>query len=103
VLRILPQEAYVGQLDPSTFPRHLEIPTEDEMRIATARALLPPPSAVLNLREIEVRLLACYFPRRNFLSILKIEIHQKLAQSVLSQTAWAYYRSAGDDEHSPSR
>jgi L-lactate dehydrogenase (cytochrome) len=54
--------------------------SEEEKRIAEARALLPHPSAVLNLDDIE-----------------------RLAETVLSATAWAYYSSAGDDEVSKCR
>lgn len=71
----LPPEAYIGSIDPATVPRSSQEPTEEEKRIEKARAALPSPSAVLNLREIE-----------------------GLAETVLSATAWGYYRSAGDDE-----
>ncbi|KAF8760162.1 Xylitol dehydrogenase [Rhizoctonia solani] len=52
-----------------------EIEVEEE-RIANARAKLPPLSHVLNLNEFE-----------------------ELAETVLSKTAWSYYRSAADDEY----
>ncbi|KAJ1311535.1 hypothetical protein OPQ81_010019 [Rhizoctonia solani] len=58
-------------------PAQLTQLTAEELRIREARAALPPPEAAINLADIE-----------------------KLAQTVLSQTAWAYYRSAGDDEFS---
>ncbi|KAI0065880.1 hypothetical protein BV25DRAFT_1913308 [Artomyces pyxidatus] len=73
-LASLPPEAHLGSIDPLTVPRTATEPTAEEKRIAEARAKLPPPSAVLNLVEIE-----------------------GLAKSVLSATAWAYYRSTGDD------
>ncbi|THH13281.1 hypothetical protein EW146_g6914 [Bondarzewia mesenterica] len=65
----LPPEAYIGPIDPATVPKVNKKPTEEEKRIAKARAALPPPEAALNLREIE-----------------------ELAKTVLSTTAWGYYR-----------
>lgn len=50
----LPPEAYIGSIDPATVPRSSHEPTEEEKQIEKARAALPSPSAVLNLREIEV-------------------------------------------------
>ncbi|KAG8814621.1 Cytochrome b2, mitochondrial precursor [Serendipita sp. 399] len=74
-LDTFPDLIRVGFVDPDTLPRLLLEPTAEETRIAEARANLPPPSAALNLDDIEA-----------------------LAQGVLSATAWAYYSSAGDDE-----
>ncbi|TDL29519.1 hypothetical protein BD410DRAFT_811129 [Rickenella mellea] len=74
-LASLPPEAHIGPVDPRTIPESKDEPTEEDKRIAKAVENLPPPEAALNLRDIE-----------------------KLAESVLTSTAWAYYRSAGDDE-----
>lgn len=74
-LSTLPPHAHVGTVDPSTVPKHITQLTQEEIRIQRARAALPPPDAAINLADIE-----------------------KLAKTVLNQTAWAYYRSAGDDE-----
>lgn len=74
-LSTLPPEAHVGTVDPTTLPKHITQLTQEEIRIQRARAALPPPDAAINLADIE-----------------------KLAKTVLNQTAWAYYRSAGDDE-----
>lgn len=74
---MLPQGSHIGSLDPATVPKDLTGPSEEDIRIAEARAKLPPPSAVLNLVEME-----------------------ELAKSVLTSTAWGYYRSAGDDDNS---
>ncbi|KAI0050189.1 hypothetical protein FA95DRAFT_658966 [Auriscalpium vulgare] len=76
-LASLPPSAHIGSIDPATVPRTSREPSPEERRIAKAREALPPPAAVLNLLEIET-----------------------LAKGVLSSTAWAYYRSAGDDENS---
>jgi len=74
-LATLPRSACIGPIDLTTVPRIMYEPTAEEKRIAEARDALPHPRSVLNLSEIE-----------------------KLAQGVLSKAAWAYYRSAGDDE-----
>lgn len=74
-LSALPPTARVGTVDPATLPAQLTQLTAEELRIQEARATLPPPDAAINLADIE-----------------------KLARTVLTQTAWAYYRSAGDDE-----
>lgn len=74
---MLPPGAHIGSIDPATVPKDLTGPSEEDIRIAEARAKLPPPSAVLNLAEME-----------------------ELAKDVLTSTAWGYYRSAGDDENS---
>lgn len=76
-LSALPPTAHVGTVDPATLPAQLTQLTAEELRIQQARAALPSPDAAINLADIE-----------------------KLAKTVLTQTAWAYYRSAGDDEFS---
>ena len=53
-LQHLPLEAHIGPVDPATMPADANQPTEEELRIAEARANLPPPSAAINLRDIEV-------------------------------------------------
>lgn len=53
-LATLLPEAHLGPVDPSTLPKTDSAPTEEEQSIAKVRANLPPPEAVLNLREIEV-------------------------------------------------
>ncbi|KAG9074236.1 Cytochrome b2, mitochondrial precursor, partial [Ceratobasidium sp. 370] len=74
-LGALPPEMHLGPVDPATMPALTTQLSEEELRIERARAALPHPDAAINLADIE-----------------------KLARTVLSQTAWAYYRSAGDDE-----
>jgi L-lactate dehydrogenase (cytochrome) len=63
----------LGPIDPTTVkpkaPRPL---TADEKRVRAAREDLPPVDACVNLEDFE-----------------------RLAEGVLSGTAWAYYRSAG--------
>ncbi len=54
VLDALPHSARIGPIDPDTVPRSVSEPTAEENRIAKARAVLPHPRAVLNLREMEV-------------------------------------------------
>ncbi|KAH7345088.1 FMN-dependent dehydrogenase-domain-containing protein [Rhizoctonia solani] len=76
-LSALPPTSHVGTVDPTTLPAQLTQLTAEELRIQGARAALPPPEAAINIADIE-----------------------KLAKTVLTQTAWAYYRSAGDDEFS---
>ncbi|CAE6497016.1 unnamed protein product [Rhizoctonia solani] len=76
-LSALPPTSHVGTVDPATLPAQLTQLTAEELRIQGARAALPPPEAAINIADIE-----------------------KLAKTVLTQTAWAYYRSAGDDEFS---
>jgi L-lactate dehydrogenase (cytochrome) len=55
MLQELPRSARIGPIDPNTVPRLVSEPTIEEKRIAKARAALPHPRAVLNLREMEVR------------------------------------------------
>jgi L-lactate dehydrogenase (cytochrome) len=52
---VLPRSARIGPIDPATIPRAVSEPTDEEKRIAKARAALPHPRSVLNLSEIEVR------------------------------------------------
>ncbi|KAF8607785.1 hypothetical protein BDV93DRAFT_279525 [Ceratobasidium sp. AG-I] len=73
--KMLKPSQHIGSLDPNTAPGPNPQAEEDEKRTAEARAKLPPLSHVLNLNEFE-----------------------ELAQGVLNKTAWAYYRSAADDE-----
>ena len=54
---MLPPEAHVGPVDPETLPKQSKELTEEEKRIAKARANLPPPEAALNLNDIAVRVL----------------------------------------------
>ncbi|TFY79321.1 hypothetical protein EWM64_g4683, partial [Hericium alpestre] len=75
-LSSLPTGAHIGSIDPATIPKGANEPTAEELRIAKARDALPAPQEVLNLSEIEA-----------------------LAQTVLTATAWGYYRSAGDDNN----
>ena len=53
-LSTLPPEAHIGPVDPATLPKSQPELTDEEKRIARARADLPPPEAALNLRDIEV-------------------------------------------------
>ncbi|KAL5527651.1 hypothetical protein ACEPAG_6452 [Sanghuangporus baumii] len=76
-LSMLLLEAYIGPVDPATLPKEVVEQTEEEKRIAKARANLPPPEAALNINDIA-----------------------KFAEQVLTSTACAYYRSAGDDNYS---
>jgi L-lactate dehydrogenase (cytochrome) len=92
-LDTLPRSAYIGPIDPATVPRALNEPTAEEKRITKARATLPHPRSVLNLLEIEVRTIT----QVKGISRLNLFL-QKLAKSMLSEPAWAYYRSGGDDE-----
>jgi len=59
VLKELPRSARIGPIDPDTVPRTVSEPTAEEKLIARARAALPHPRAVLNLREMEVRIEYC--------------------------------------------
>lgn len=56
ILSHLPPEAHLGPIDPETLPAGAFEATEEELRIAKARAELPEPAAALNLQDIEVRL-----------------------------------------------
>lgn len=106
-LSSLPPEAHIGPVDPETLPRDKQEQTEEEKRIASARANLPPPEAALNLHDITV----CPASRHYVLEVNSVYVkplanvrciifHQKFAEQVLTGTAWAYYRSAGDDNYS---
>jgi len=56
-LATLPPSACIGPIDPTTVPRIMYEPTAEEKRIAEAREALPHPRSVLNLSEIEVRII----------------------------------------------
>ncbi|KAL1606607.1 hypothetical protein SLS60_004012 [Paraconiothyrium brasiliense] len=72
----LPPEYCVGPIDPETLPASNERePSEDETRQAKAREDMPPVANMLLVQEFE-----------------------NWAERVLSTTAWAYYRSASDEE-----
>lgn len=51
---MLPPEAHLGPVDPDTLPKRAVEQTEEEKRIAKARANLPPPEAALNINDIAV-------------------------------------------------
>ena len=53
-LSMLPPEAHLGPVDPDTLPKDAVEQTEEEKRIAKARANLPPPEAALNINDIAV-------------------------------------------------
>lgn len=55
ILSHLPPEAHLGPVDPATLPEDTLEATEEEDRIAQARAEMPGPAAALNLQDIEVR------------------------------------------------
>ncbi|KAI0089155.1 FMN-dependent dehydrogenase-domain-containing protein [Irpex rosettiformis] len=76
ILSHLPPSAHLGPVDPTTLPKQSPEDTEEEERIAKSRGQLPEPGAALNLQDIE-----------------------DYAKTVLTKTAWAYYRSTGDDEY----
>lgn len=75
-IETLPPEYCLGPIDPETVPAHEEQElTDDEVRQAEAREEMPPASSMLLIKDFE------YW-----------------AERVLSTTAWAYYRSASDEE-----
>ncbi|KZT62268.1 hypothetical protein CALCODRAFT_426253 [Calocera cornea HHB12733] len=78
-LTALDPSMHLGSIDLDTLPK-LELSQSKKLelaRIDAARRALPPPEAAINLADVE-----------------------RLAQTVLTKTAWAYYSSAGDDEYS---
>lgn len=72
---MLPKSKHLGPVDPSTLPEVDDEPTDEEKRIEAARALLPPIDAMHLLNDFE-----------------------EWAEKVLSNTGWAYYKSAADSE-----
>ncbi|BEI85332.1 hypothetical protein CcaverHIS002_0507330 [Cutaneotrichosporon cavernicola] len=74
-LQILPKSKHLGPVDPATLPEEDDEPTEEEERIAEARAELPPAESMLLLNDFE-----------------------EWAERVLTATGWNYYRSAADSE-----
>ncbi|OSS52567.1 hypothetical protein B5807_02203 [Epicoccum nigrum] len=75
-IETLPPQYCLGRIDPTTLPeiREEEL-TADELRQAEARKVMPPASSMLLVTDFE-----------------------HWAERVLSTTAWAYYRSAADEE-----
>lgn len=67
----------IGPIDPTTVKAEARELDEDELRVKRARENIPPIDSILNLSDLE-----------------------SLAQTLLSTTAWAYYRSAADSEDS---
>ncbi|KAL4874295.1 L-mandelate dehydrogenase [Aspergillus karnatakaensis] len=76
-LESLPTEACLGPVDPTTLPAQEGTLMEEERVIQAARAEIPPPESFFLLSDFE-----------------------EWAERVLSKTAWAYYRSAADEERS---
>jgi L-lactate dehydrogenase (cytochrome) len=76
-LENLPPEACLGLVDPNTVPAQENVLTESDLQRRAAREIMPPAQSMMLLRDFE-----------------------EWAQRVLSETAWAYYRSASDEEHS---
>lgn len=75
-IETLPPQCCVGRIDPATLPAMEETElTADEIRQAEAREEMPPASSMLLVTDFE-----------------------HWAERVLSTTAWAYYRSAADEE-----
>ncbi|KUL86062.1 hypothetical protein ZTR_06433 [Talaromyces verruculosus] len=72
----LPPEACLGLVDPNTVPAQENVLTESDLQRRAAREIMPPAQSMMLLRDFE-----------------------EWAQRVLSETAWAYYRSASDEEH----
>ncbi|KAF2448724.1 hypothetical protein P171DRAFT_461459 [Karstenula rhodostoma CBS 690.94] len=72
----LPPEYCLGAIDPETVPAPEEQElTEDDIRQAAAKEAMPPAADMLLVQDFE-----------------------NWAERVLSTTAWAYYRSASDEE-----
>jgi L-lactate dehydrogenase (cytochrome) len=79
-LDLLPEEAHLGPVDPTTMPAPTETePTEEEKRIDQERQTMPSADAMLLIDDFEF-----------------------WAEKVLSGTAWNYYKSAADREISES-
>ncbi|KAL1411243.1 hypothetical protein Q8F55_002194 [Vanrija albida] len=74
-LDMLPPDKHLGPVDPATLPEVDDEPTDEERRIEAARALLPPIDSMHLLDDFE-----------------------EWAEKVLSNTGWAYYKSAADSE-----
>lgn len=75
-IETLPPDYCLGRIDPATLPALEERElTADEVRQAKAREDMPPASSMLLITDFEF-----------------------WAERVLSTTAWAYYRSAADEE-----
>lgn len=74
-LDILDDSKKLGPVDPATLPVVEDEPTDEEKRIAAARALLPPADSMLLLNDFE-----------------------EWGEKVLSSTGWNYYKSAADSE-----
>ncbi|CAO1637673.1 unnamed protein product [Sympodiomycopsis kandeliae] len=71
----LTPEQYIGQVDPSTVTIVNREESESEKKRRLALENLPPVESLLNLDDFELQ-----------------------AQKILTDQAWAYYSSAGDDE-----
>src|ERR1700749_3925273 len=77
----LPEEYCLGPVDPTTLPKPAEkLISEDEKKRKAARELMPVAENILLLQDFE-----------------------DWAEQVLSRTAWAYYRSAADEDRSKFR
>lgn len=74
-LNVLDKSQIIGPVDPTTIPKDLSGPTEEDERIEEARKHLPGVDAMLLASDFEF-----------------------WAEKVLSGTGWNYYKSAADSE-----
>lgn len=74
-LDMLEADKHLGPVDASTVPEEALEETDEDVRIAAARAQLPPAEAMLMVDDFE-----------------------EWAERVLSATGWNYYKSAADTE-----
>jgi len=74
---MLPPDARLGNVDTATLPPPTEDTTISEVQRLRAREVMPPAHGMIQLQDFD------YW-----------------AQKILSQVAWAYYRSAADTERS---
>ena len=93
----LPASAHLGSVDPATVKAKETGPlSEKERRRLEALENLPPLGTLLNLDDFEVRI-PDYFQIASPRAAAD-NGRQKVARTILSDQAWAYYSSAGDDE-----
>jgi Cytochrome b5-like Heme/Steroid binding domain len=98
----LPRHCKLGSVDPATMPAISAEESEEDERVRKARANMPLLGAMVDLNDFEVSFLGWIVDPRTSESLLAYVAGdlQELAHDILSRTAWAYYKGAGDDEYS---
>lgn len=94
---------HLGQVDPKTIKvKQASEESEKDKKRRLALENLPPVGSMLNLDDFEVRAQAARGWIWTLTPVSPSSSLKRNAQNILTDQAWAYYSSAGDDEISES-